>query len=70
MDKINWDRLRIAVNVACGVTKPEHADYDELGWAWYKPSEAEVREKCAETILDAFDALLNKEEKSDDNNKR
>ena len=67
MTKIDWDRLRIAVDVACGVTLPEHADHDELGWAWYQPSEEEVRRKCAETILEAFDALLNKEDKTDDN---
>jgi hypothetical protein len=67
MDRINWDRLRTAVNVACGVTKPENVNHAELGWAQHKPNEEEVRERCADTILEAFDALLNKEERSDDN---
>ena len=67
MTKIDMVRLRVAVKVTCGVTKPEHADYDALGWDWYRPSEEEVRDKCAETILEAFDTLLNKENETDDN---
>jgi hypothetical protein len=67
MNNINMDRLRVAVSVACGVTKPCDADHDELGFGWYRPDDDDVRRECAETITHAFESILEgKQDRNDE----